>query len=182
MKRNRLRSLSVALLAVVALAPAPTTSASADELVRSDANDTPGYLDIDQLTAGHSKGERLKHSITTFDKWSSRQLGDCAELKVQLPDAKRVITIFRRSGELRARMDNPWVSPSQTVAHPKVWRRDAKTVVVSFRRSKLGDVEESYMWRATTVGPTSQRCPKGDGDYGVVVDAAPDRYSFIHRI
>lgn len=178
---RRLKTLFVALLTVVSTAAA-LVPAHADVVLKTDPDDSPSYLDIKQQTAGHGKGARLQHSVTTFEPWSSRRLGDCTRFHLQFPDAHRVIAISWRGGELKARMDNPWISPAPTIGYPKVWRTDARTVMVSFQREKLGDVGESYKWRAVTWTPR-EGCPKDHGSaYRAWIDAARNRYSYIHRL
>jgi hypothetical protein len=87
-----------------------------------------------------------------------------------------------RNGELRARMsDSSRPGNTRIVGYPKVWRRDSRTVVVSFRRSRLERGIESYRWRAVSAAPKNP-CPERGVDYGSFLDKAPDKWNAHHSL
>lgn len=173
-----LRSLILAL--VIVLLP---ISSQADQMVISDENDSRGFLDIRATGASHGHDGRLKHTITTFEPWRSRKLGQCASFGLIFPQQDRDIAIFWRKGSLHARLVDRRTTDAKVLGHPRVWRRDRRTVTISIRRSKLGVRGlDSYRWRAVSGAPPD-RCPDpGVTDYGINVDRAPDQTHAVHNL
>ena len=153
--------------------------ASADTTIISDANDSSGFLDIEKAGATHGRGGKLKHSVIMYSTWRSRDLR-CASVDLFFPDQRRSLSIDWRDGHLRARMsEETGPGDARTVGHPRVWRRDRRTVVTSFRRSLLGGSPGTYRWRAVAGSPVDP-CPAPD--YVIDVDKAPDRWNKTHSI
>ena len=166
---------------LVAAALFSGATATADTAILADAKDSQGFLDIKKTRAAHGQGARLKHSISTYATWRPRHL-DCASFGFVFPDQDRYLAIFWRKGELHARIsDHSDSGNPSVVGYPRIWRRDDRTVVVSFRRAHLGRGLESYRWRAVAGSP-SEPCPPEGSGYGIAVDKAPDKWNERHSL
>lgn len=173
---------TVVLSAVVAILLIPLAS-QAEEIAVRDADDTASFIDIRSTTAAHGHDGRLKHSITTIDRWRSRKLGTCASLGLIFPEQDKDVSVFWGKGELRARLVDRRTSNPKVLGHPRVWRRDARTVTVSISRAKLGvGGADSYKWRAVSGAPEDRCPPEGTTDFGISADRAPDKTHAVHQL
>ena len=157
--------------------------AKADVVYIADTKDPQTFLDIKEAGAAHGHDGRIKHFITTYETWRLRNLR-CGQFGFVFPDQDRYVAIFPKSGELRARMsDSSGAGDTRVVGYPRVWRRDSRTVVVSFKRSRIEQGIDSYRWRAVTAAGEDP-CPEpGSGaGYGSFLDKAPDKWNAHHSI
>jgi hypothetical protein len=169
-----MRKTAVALLIVSAIAI--PYMAWADTTTIHDANDDPGFLDLRTATATHGAAGRLKHSITTYERWRARAL-ECAKFEIVFPDTDRRLSIVRKSKRLVARM----TEGDKTVGHGHVWREAGrKSITVSFDEELLGITGDSYRWHVTALSPPDH-CPSGS-DYAVFEDRTPEKHNAVHHL
>lgn len=144
--------------------------ANADQRVISDANDVGGYLDIKTASAGHTRDGLIKHTVTMFGSWESRELNtecgsDFFNFNFNFRDINRKVTV-EWQGKLVAKVYA--FENTRYIGTARVWRPGDRTVVAAFKRWKLGRGVESYRWQ---VHSGSRYCrPYGSG----FDDYAPD--------
>lgn len=156
-----------------------TVPSGADTTWVTDRDDTKGFLDVKAIAHGHGRGGRLKHTVTTFAKWRSKDLW-CGAVAMEFPGLDRELIVFYRK-KLRAIVVNE--RTGEGIGNPRVTRPTRRRVAVAFPRRWLRPGLDEYRWFVRTVRRGSD-CPARDGDKSVVVrDRAPRRgRSILHRL
>lgn len=155
----------------VAVGLAWVGAAQASFAAFADGNDRPGRLDIKRVTEDHGAGGRLVHTITTFGRWPKSLLGPSTPnffiLDISLDgddQPERFVFIFSTAnGRMVAVVTRP---NGRTVGSATASKPNAKTVKVSFLRSRLGN-PTGYRWLAASVF-------RGRGCRGGCTDRAPN--------
>jgi hypothetical protein len=176
--------LGAVLLAVLAL----QVPARADTDHLSDPQDTAGSLDVEDIRQAH--GDRhayLRHRITTFEGWDDRVVGGGGYIEYVFSTggdscAEKRVLIERRNGELKAFIQDfdPICGPGDDFRaigepvrmHARVGRPDARTIVLAFDRSELGDLENNYYSWSVRTKFQSKACSDERND--LCIDSAPD--------
>ncbi len=176
----------VSLIAGVALAPV-----TAGERRVQDGNDAHGPLDVAWVKHGHrtnAEGQRqLVHTIRLFERWPVKRLRHRGFINLffdlrgnQNWRPEREIVISYVDGGLRAELVNFAADPPQFMHFVPMWRPDARTVKVAFRRSALRERKYGYYeWH--TVSFIEERHPLCDRPGGCS-DNVPNRGSIQHRV
>ena len=164
-------SLSLALL----LSPA----SGAGSRWFNDRDDTKGFLDVKAVAHGHGERNRLKHTMTTFARWRSRDLW-CGSVAFVFPGLDREIVVFYRRGRLGAVMIHS--ETRESIGSPNVYRPTRRRVAVDFPRKWLRRGLRSYEWFGRSVR-RRESCPDRGGDPSKVYrDRAPRRGRIVHRV
>lgn len=152
---------------------------AADNKWVSDRDDTKGFLDVKAVAHGHGRGDRLKHTVTTFAMWRSKDLW-CGVVTMEFPDLDRELIVFYRK-KLRAIVVNE--RTGEGIGNPRVTRPTRRRVAVVFPRRWLRPGLDEYRWFVRTVRRGAD-CPSHTGDQDIVVrDRAPRRgRSIVHRL
>ena len=159
----------VGLAIAIALVAAP---AGGDTVKKTDGEDERNsLLDIKSVKHSHD-GDKLMHKLTTYGAWDSTDLKIRAiHFIIKLsgdPDhnAERLILIYYKNGDMRAKLYNTFGDPPAFMDHINVSRPNNKSVKVKFKKSKLeaGDISR-YKWSATTVDESSSGCNRGCYDH-----------------
>ncbi len=156
-----------------------SSASSASPRWVNDRNDTRGFLDIRAVAHGHGEGKRLKHTMTTFARWRSRDLW-CGTGAFVFPKLDREIIVFYRRGKLRAVMIDS--DTRESIGSPVVSRPTRRRVAVDFPRKWLRRGLNSYAWFGRTVR-RGQKCPHRGGDpSNVYRDRVPRTGRIVHRL
>ena len=174
--RSTVVACGALILCLLGMAPA-----SADRASKTDAEDSPGLLDIARVAHGHRDG-RLVHRIRTHEPWPARRLDRDTRWIVfwistndrprQPEGFERLIWIHYARGRLRGAVYQPsttdgYYGPHERVGKVRVTRPDARTVVVRFEARLLDENLRNYRWWAQTSWET-ERGPCAED--GMVVD------------
>ena len=156
--------------------PAP---ASAGTRWVTDRDDTAGFLDVKAVAHGHAGGKRLKHTLTTFARWRSRQLR-CGAIAFDFPELNRELIVSHRK-RLRAILINSRTRGG--IGAPEVSRPTRRRVAVVFPRKWLGRGLDEYEWFARTTRRGSSCPPSGRDDDRVTRDRVPRKgRRILHRL
>jgi hypothetical protein len=169
------------VVAVFTVALVVVANAQADTKRISDGNDVSGRLDIRSASHGHA-GARLVHRISTFGTWGARLVRQSGNNLFSLEIStdgdrrpERVVLIYSRNGHMTAdvfRLSGANLIP---VGSASASRPNARTVLVSIQRSRLGDPGQ-YRWSAHSQFKNSGACS------GFCVDRAPNSGRVRHNI
>lgn len=166
------------LVAGLALALLAVPSAADTKWV-TDRDDTKGFLDVKAVAHGHARGGRIKHTVTTFARWRSKDLW-CGVVTMEFPGLDRELIVFYRK-KLRAIVVDE--RTGEGIGNPRVTRPTRRRVAVVFPRRWLRPGLDEYRWFVRTVRRGGD-CPGHGGDKSVVVrDRAPRKgRSILHRL
>lgn len=172
------RNILIALLLTAASVLAVASPAGAQDIVRTDGNDTKGPLDLASVRLTPLKDHLERFAMSTFSAFSASQLdGTRGWIEVDFDtNADRQydfwVTVFYYRGSLRAFMGrNRHVIRKIHL----VRRANKKTVSFDLDRRMLGKIH-SYDFAAFSVwsgAPCSRRHP--------CVDGVPNRYPLLRR-
>lgn len=188
MRREAWLGILVAVLIVMGLNLFP---AAADEKRFRDGNDAKGPLDIAWVKHGHrtnAKGQRqLVHTIRLFERWPVRRLKHRGFINLFFdlkgdPDwrEERAIYITYHDGHLRAELVNFAADPPKFMRLVPMWRPNARTVKVAFRKSALrGRSFSFYRWKAISFIEEDHRLC---GEAGGCADGVPQRRYLRHTL
>ena len=143
----------------------------------TDANDTPGKLDIREVRLGHKTGPP-RWSIVTFGEWGTKQIWDRGYLIVML-DTRRGVApehylLVRSAGTTL--VGSLWrirtVGPDSFLGPVPVrrWSLRSATVQVGLARLEFGASRSFYRWWAETLF-TGDLCRRTCHDRAPDVDA-----------
>lgn len=164
----------VGCVCVALLAP----SSSAGRRWIADANDTKGFLDVKATSHGHARGNRLKHTLTTYARWRSRDLW-CGSIRFRFHELNRDLVVAYRKRLLAIMLNS---RTREGIGAPEVSRPTKRRVAVVFPRRWLRKGIDSYEWSVTTVR-RRETCPRRGGDPSSVFrDRAPGRGRIAHRL
>lgn len=169
------RTLCIAIAATTFLL-APASGAGSRWI--DDRNDTSGFLDARAVAHGHGDGKRLKHTLTTFARWRSRDLW-CGAIRFRFHGLNRDLIVAYRDGLLAIMLNS---RTRETVGAPEVFRPTKRRVAVVFPRRWLRRGIDSYEWSARTIR-RRETCPKRGGDVSNVFrDRVPAKRWIVHRL
>jgi hypothetical protein len=146
-------AIIVCLVAIIVSSP---VGVEADEVSQRDNlhRDAGGPLDVSVVSHGH-RGERLVHTLHTYDSWRGRWLRGRAN-SIQLTfdrqdgeehSVERVLAVDYMQGRLIARMLNVTGDRSRLVGYAKIERPRRTVLTLVFPRRFLKRVEfPSYRW------------------------------------
>jgi hypothetical protein len=175
-------------MAVVAAVLCLAVPALADTDHVSDPNDVAGQLDIEDIRQAHGgRASNLRHRITTFEGWDDDVLADGGRGYIEFifstggdSCAEKRVVVKQSGGKLKAFIqdfDPICGDDSRAIGNPvrmraRIGRPDERTLVLSFDRSELGDLENDYYsWSARTKFKTKE-CSEARN--GVCIDSGPD--------
>jgi hypothetical protein len=155
--------LGLFLAAGVTLAP----PSAAHSFTKSDANDSPGRLDIKSATVRHD-GTTIVHQLKTYERWKPSSLGNDSFAFVAIDtnfddDFERCAFIFYAK-RLRGSLTN---CGRNFIRSLDVKKPSGTTASVAIPRGELGD---AYRWVMFTYWTGA---PQGCSD--TCIDAAPNR-------
>lgn len=169
------RAAAVVVAVVLTLVPSP--SGAGPKWV-TDADDAKGFLDIRAVSHGHAEGARLKHTLTTYRRWRSRDLW-CGAVRFRFHGLRRDLIVAYRKGLLAVMLNS---RTREGIGAPKVFRPTKRRVAVTFPRRWLGRGIESYEWSARTVRH-GEKCPERGGDVSKWIrDRAPAKRRILHQL
>lgn len=154
MLRKRYLLVAIAVVGAVLVGPA-----KADTARFTDADDTPGQLDVKAVRHSHDGG-RLVHSVHTYGRWRSRALsgeetyiGFYLNAGTKGTRADRFVWVRhnQRRG-LYADIFRPLVHANgELLGSVRVSRADRHSVRISLRPAQISKgIANGYRWRVTT--------------------------------
>lgn len=122
-----------------------------------DPNDTPGKLDVREVRHGPLLNLPRGWTVETFARWTAKQIWDTGFVLVFLDTigtpADDYYALVRSTG--RGLAGSLWRDDhrDRQIGKLKVSRANRRevTVVVPFRKLKIGDSRTTYRWRVLTI-------------------------------
>lgn len=186
-RMQRVRRAVLATATVLGLLVVAVPAALADNVTRSDPDDSTGGLDIASIAHSHSEGV-LVHRFSTYEAWDTAVLQDgLSYAKFNFFIDQRYITAtvdVEDDGTLYAEIRN--FRTQRIIGFAKVWRPDERSLRIEFPKRVLGRGVTSYRWSAlTSFHQQGHESCDSDSETTTVVacgDPAPTRGFITHRL
>ena len=175
-------------------------AAHADSHRISDANDTPGKLDIRYAAHGHGRGDTVLHTIITYEGWDPSLLAgdDWVALGTDTYSGNKgfrrgdrfvLVTYDQDKERLVANIYKPGDHVTEHfIGTGRAWKPNRRVLKVRVPIRFLGGRDpRKYEWLAqTSFEDGSEDCPESESDdssYGSCRDRAPNgERTIIHRL